>query len=78
MPLAGSRSSSKLCSASRRLTTASAFTSLPPARVSGVIASPHAALPRASAPALKVTVSPSVQVNSPLALVAALAALPAT
>ena len=82
MPLDGSPSSSKLCSASRRLSTLSAL--MPAAvagrlaSVSGVTVAPQVALPSTSAPTLKRTVSPSLHTNSPRAFVWALVAVPAS
>ena len=70
MPLDGSRSSSSDCSASRRLTTASALTSLPPASVSGVMVSAQGAKPRATPPTLKLSVWPAWQLKWPPVVVA--------
>jgi len=78
MPLEGSLSSSSSCSASRRFTTFASLTSVTPANCSGVMTEAQAALPNAMPPTLKLTVSPSLQENSPLAPVAAFAAVPAT
>ena len=81
MPLDGSPSSSRLCSASRRLTTASvcrpSAEAVAPASVSGVTTAPHGAEPSSSAPARKRTVSPGRQSKRPCASVCATAALPA-
>ncbi len=59
MPFDGSLSSSNNCRASKRLTTLESLTSVTPASCSGVMVAAQGALPSATPPMLKLTVSPA-------------------